>query len=191
MWKWRLTWKQLWLSSINIICCSFRGSMTQKPLLFSFLKVQSRYTVHKVIISIYFIWSWYSIHFVSLHHSYHHHHLPILIQQSIESFNLSPFLFTWETHKNLINFQFSSKPNKVRGGELNLTWLHWEIWIRSVKTLTFKIKEDSVQLHTETSHLNSRFPTTNVICPFINIRVLVLIFLTALRLFQSRDYTFF
>ena len=56
---------------------------------------------------------------------------------------------------------------------------------------TFKIKEDLVQLHTETSHSNSRFPTSNVICPFINIRVLILIFLTALRLFQSRDYTFF
>ena len=78
------------------ICCSFRGSMTQKPLLFSFLKVQSKYTVHKVIISKYFIWSWYSIHFVSLHHSYHHHHhhhLPIIIQQSVKSFNLPPFLF--------------------------------------------------------------------------------------------------
>ena len=56
---------------------------------------------------------------------------------------------------------------------------------------TFKIKEDLVQLHTETSHSNSRFPTSNVICPFINIRVLILIFLIALRLFQSRDYTFF
>ena len=74
-----------------IICCSFRGSMTQKPLLFSFLKVQSKYTVQKVIISKYFIWSWYSIHFVSLHHSYHHHHhLPIIMQQSIESFNSFP-----------------------------------------------------------------------------------------------------
>ena len=67
--------------------------MTQKPLLFSFLKVQSKYTVHKVIISKYFIWSWYSIHFVSLHHSYHHHHLPIIIQQSVESFNLPPLPF--------------------------------------------------------------------------------------------------
>ena len=81
-----------------IICCSFRGSMTQKPLLFSFLKVQSKYTVHKVIISKYFIWSWYSIHFVSLYHSYmyhHHHHLPIIIQQSIENFIPPPFLFPW------------------------------------------------------------------------------------------------
>ena len=84
-----------------IICCSFRGSMTQKPLLFSFLKVQSKYTVHKVIISKYFIWSWYSIHFESLHHSYHHHHhhhhhprLSIIIQQSIESFNLPPPSFS-------------------------------------------------------------------------------------------------
>ena len=81
-----------------IICCSLRGStcMTQKPLLFSFLKVQSKYTVHKVIISKYFIWSWYSIHFVSLHHSYHHHHhhhLPIIIQQSVKSFNLPPLPF--------------------------------------------------------------------------------------------------
>ena len=138
MWKWRLTWKQLWLSSINIICCSFRGSMTQKPLLFSFLKVQSKYTVQKVIISKYFIWSWYSIHFVSLHHSYHHHHLPILIQQSIESFNLSPFLFTWETHKNLINFQFSSKPNKVRGGGI-------EPYLTTLGNLNQKCQDFNIQ----------------------------------------------
>ena len=95
------------------ICCSFRGSMTQKPLLFSFLKVQSKYTVQKVIISKYFIWSWYNIHFVSLHHSYHHHHhLPIIMQQSIESFNLTPFLFPWATHKHLINFH----PSQTREG---------------------------------------------------------------------------
>ena len=98
-----------------IICCSFRGSMTQKPLLFSFLKVQSKYTVHKVIISKYFIWSWYSIHFVSLHHSYHHHHhLPIIMQQSIESFNLPPLPFPLGNPQAFD--QFSSKPNKGRGG---------------------------------------------------------------------------
>ena len=102
-----------------IICCSFRGSMTQKPLIFSFLKVQSKYTVHKVIISIYFIWSWYSIHFVSLHHSYHHHHhhlhLPIIIQQSIESFNCpSPLPFPLGNPQAFD--QFSSKPNKGGGG---------------------------------------------------------------------------
>ena len=98
------------------ICCSFRGSMTQKPLLFSFLKVQSKYTVHKVIISKYFIWSWYNIHFVSLHHSYHHHHhLPIIMQQSIESFNLpSPLPFPLGNPQAFD--QFSSKPNKGRGG---------------------------------------------------------------------------
>ena len=106
---------QLWLSSMIIICCSFRGSMTQKPLLFSFLKVQSKYTVHKVIISKYFIWSWYSIHFVSLHHSYHHHHhLPIIMQQSIESFNLPPLPFHLGNPQAFD--QFSSKPNKGRGG---------------------------------------------------------------------------
>ena len=96
------------------ICCSFRGSMTQKPLLFSFLKVQSKYTVHKVIISKFFIWSWYNIHFVSLHHSYHHHHhLPIIMQQSIESFNLPPLPFPLgNPQAYLINFH----PSQTREG---------------------------------------------------------------------------
>ena len=95
--------------------------MTQKPLLFSFLKVQSKYTVHKVIISKYFIWSWHSIHFVSLHHSYHHHHyhhhhhhLPIIIQQSIESFNLPPPSFSPGQPTSISIW--SSKPNKGGGG---------------------------------------------------------------------------
>ena len=39
--------------------------------------------------------------------------------------------------------------------------------------------------------MNSRLPTSNVIWLFVNIRVLILIFLIVLRFFQSRDYTFF
>ena len=65
------------------------------------------------------------------------------------------------------------------------------LWVCHMGHQTFKIKEDSGQFHTETKHMNSRFPTSKVILPFVNIRVLLLIFLIALRLFQSRDYTFF
>ena len=106
-----------------IICCSFRGSMTQKPLLFSFLKVQSKYTVHKVIISKYFIWSWYSIHFVSLHHSHHHHHLPIIIQQSIESFNLPPPSFSPGQPTSIWSIFIQAKQGKGGGIEPCLTTL--------------------------------------------------------------------
>ena len=64
------------------------------------------------------------------------------------------------------------------------------LWVCHMGHQTFKIKEDLGQFHTETT-LNSRFPTSKVILPFVKIRVLILIFLIALRLFQSRDYTFF
>ena len=64
------------------------------------------------------------------------------------------------------------------------------LWVSHMGHQTFKIKEDLGQFHTETT-LNSRFPTSKVILPFVKIRVLILIFLIALRLFQSRDYTFF
>ena len=155
-----------------IICCSFRGSMTQKPLLFSFLKVQSKYTVHKVIISKFFIWSWYSIHFVSLHLGSYWliNHLNVLKAEDSSTPIIMP---------TLPDYQGVSQSLKQT------------LRVSHMGHQTFKIKEDLVQLHTETSHSNSRFPTSNVICPFINIRVLILIFLIALRLFQSRDYTFF
>ena len=138
MWKWRLTWKQLWLSSINIICCSFRGSMTQKPLLFSFLKVQSKYTVHKVIISKYFIWSWYSIHFVSLHHSYHHHHLPIIMQQSIESFNLPPLPFHLGNPQEFDQFSIFIQAKQGEGGGI-------EPYLTTLGNLNQKCQDFNIQ----------------------------------------------
>ena len=128
--------------------------MTQKPLLFSFLKVQSKYTVHKVIISKFFIWSWYNIHFVSLHHSYHHHHhLPIIIQQSIENFNLPPPPPSFSPGQPTSISIWSSKPHKGGGenwtlpryigkfeSEVSRLYNRIQVLYRSLTVEVFKVK---------------------------------------------------
>ena len=105
---------QSWLSSMITIFCSFRGSMTRKPLSYSFLKV------HKVIISKDFIWSSYNIHFVSLHHlkgpsSSSSFHCNVTINWKGSTF--PPFF-------SLSNPQaFDHHQSQRGGGKLNFTWL--------------------------------------------------------------------
>ena len=53
---------------------------------------------------------------------------------------------------------------------------------------TFKINEDLGQFLTETTF---ELQISHIQCYYGYLKVLILIFLIALRLFQSRDYTFF
>ena len=61
------------------------------------------------------------------------------------------------------------------------------LWVSHVGHQTFKINEDLGQFLTETT-FELQISISNVI---MALKVLILIFLIALRLFQSRDYTFF
>ena len=107
---------------------------THKPLLYSFLKVQSKDT-KLLIIRKDFIWSSYNIHFVSLyiiikyHHHHHHHHLPLIMQQSIWKLQ-HPLPSPRATHGLLIIIQAKGEGGRV-GGDWTLPDWHWEIWTRS------------------------------------------------------------
>ena len=62
------------------------------------------------------------------------------------------------------------------------------LWVSHVGHQTFKINEDLGQFLTETTF---ELQISHIQCYYGYLKVLILIFLIALRLFQSRDYTFF
>ena len=62
------------------------------------------------------------------------------------------------------------------------------LWVSHVGHQTFKINEDLGQFLTETTF---ELQISHIQCYYVYLKVLILIFLIALRLFQSRDYTFF